>query len=124
MTTRRKLFSICAGAAAMIGLPVFKTIAKPSKSPEWELTNQLVDVVSKWIEKNHIAFPILIGCNAAQATPNGLCTLYFEPKENRLTDWPNNQPRPSFVDLENKTGWELHSLADWQDGTISRRVID
>ena len=43
MTTRRKLFSICAGAAAMIGLPVFKTIAKPSKSPEWELTNQLVD---------------------------------------------------------------------------------
>ena len=124
MTTRRKLFSLCAGFVATIGSPFSKVSADSiSKTPEWELTNQLVDVVSKWIEKNHIAFPILIGCTAAQATPNGLCTLYFEPKENRLTVWPNNQPRPSFVDLENKTGWELHSLADWQDGTISRRVI-
>ena len=121
MTTRRKLFSICAGAAAMVGLPTFKAFAKPVKSPELELTNQLIDVVSKWIEKNHITFPILIGCNAA--APDGLGTLYFEPKENRLTFWRNNQPRPSFADLENKTGWELHSWDDWQNGTISQRVI-
>ena len=118
MTTRRKLFSICAGAAAMIGLPTFKAFAKPVKSPELELTNQLIDVVSKWIEKNHITCPILIGCNAA--TPDGLGTLYFEPKENRLTFWQNNQPRPVFADLENKTGWELHSLDEWQNGTISQ----